>query len=101
MTESDLNKFGRTKADADDKIPLDFKYVKSNVNDVTYDNFKDCYEAIRKGKTSASDEVKKVYEDVTNDPGFQTGIQFINFFETEYACSGVCKSALFFYQLSL
>ncbi len=72
MSESDLNKFGRTKETKDSMVPLEFRYVEQN--EKTYDNFKDCYEAIRKGQTSATDAVKDTYSDIANDAGFQTGI---------------------------
>ena len=76
-------------------VPLDFRYVVQN--EATYDNFADCYQAIRSGATTVDDDVKQNYIQITEDPGFQTGIQFIDFFEQAYECSGVCKNALFFY----
>jgi len=79
--------------------PLVFSFESNN--EQQYDNFQDCFVAIQKGTVNVDPDVKKEYENITNDPGFQSGIQFVNFFETNYQCSGVCEQALFFYQLKL
>lgn len=90
MSESDLNQFGRTKEEyADNMTPLVFSFESNN--EQQYDNFQDCFLAIQKGTVNVDPDVKQAYDDITNDPGFQSGIQFVNFFETNYQCSGVCE----------
>lgn len=48
MSESDVNKFGRTHLDqADNMVPLVWVYVETNED--VYDNFLDCFNAIEAG----------------------------------------------------
>lgn len=96
MTEADVNKFGRTHADRHDNF-MPFHWVLPSDNEKTYDTFQECFAAIEGGTANVEDSIKKEYREITEDPFFQTGIQFINYFENEYECSGTCKEALFFY----
>lgn len=67
MSESDLNKFNRTKANAAEYIPLDFVSASAPRS---YDKFKDCYEEIRSGKATVNKEIKDAYNEIAKDPAF-------------------------------
>ena len=53
-------------------IPLDFRYVETT--DKTYDKFTSCYDDIKNGKISVATDVKSKYDEIGDDPSFQTGI---------------------------
>lgn len=73
MSESDVNKFGRTHLEqADNMVPLVWVYVDSNED--VYSNFLDCFSAIEKGTAQVQDSVKEEYKKIGEDPKFETGV---------------------------
>jgi hypothetical protein len=37
------------------------------------------------------------YQDLAKTKTFQTGLKFLEFFEQQFKCSGICKTALFYW----
>lgn len=73
MSESDVNKFGRTHLEqADNMVPLVWVYVDNNED--KYDNFLECFNAIEKGTAQVQDSVKEEYKKIGEDPKFETGV---------------------------
>ena len=67
MSESDLNKYNRTKTGGSEYIPLNFLDANAGRS---YDTFKACYEEIRSGKANVNPEIKDTYTKISNDPAF-------------------------------
>jgi len=69
-----------------------------------YTTFKECFEDLKEGKRDTSqvpeEEVEK-YKQLYESDEFNTAIGFIDYFEDEYECSGICSEAMFFYTLPL
>lgn len=68
MSESDLNKYNRTKYSDANYIPLLF--LSQSAGSRSYDTFKDCFEDIKSGKVVSSQQIKDAYNQISKDPKF-------------------------------
>ena len=67
MSESDLNKFNRTKTGGSEYIPLNFLSANAGRS---YDTFSECFEDIRSGKARVDQEIFDAYTKISNNPAF-------------------------------
>mmetsp|Transcript_1748 Transcript_1748/g.2447 ORF Transcript_1748/g.2447 Transcript_1748/m.2447 type:complete len:169 (+) Transcript_1748:503-1009(+) len=98
MPEHELNFVGRTSyAQSSLYIPFDF----SGEAAVIYRKFRDCYKDILAGRTSRVQPELAEFRNRFEEQNLDLAIDFANYFEEQYNCSGICKSALFYYSLSV
>ena len=67
-----------------------------------YDSFEQCVDDIRAGnkKIVPQEKVDELNE-IFAKPETQQGLQFIEYFEKNYQCSGICETAMFYYTLNM
>ena len=75
--------------------PFDF----SGEGGVIYRKFADCYRDILDGKTSRVQPELAKFRNRFEEGNLSLAIDFANYFEEAYGCSGICKAALFYYSL--
>ena len=62
-----------------------------------YDKFADCYKDILYGLTPRVLPEIEEFEERWKDDSLSLAIDFANYFEDLYKCSGICESPLFYY----
>ena len=98
MPEFELNKVGRTAFSQSVLYePFDF----SGQGAVIYRKFNDCYKDILTGETSRVQPELAEFRNRFEENNLDLAIDFANYFEEQYLCSGICRSALFYYSLSI
>ena len=96
MEEQSLNAIGRTKLKTSTLYtPFDF----SGEGAVIYNNFASCYKDILAGKTSRVQPELAKFRNRVEENQLDLAIDFANYFEEAYKCSGICTSAIFYYSL--
>ena len=67
-----------------------------------YSNFEECVDDIRAGnRPEVPEEEVEKYNKIYEKKETKQALQFIEYFEKNYQCSGVCESAMFFYTLPM
>lgn len=69
-----------------------------------YKTFQDCFADIVEGNRDIeqiSEEEVAEYKATYDSEEFKAGMGFIEYFEGQFTCSGVCESSLFYYTLPL
>ena len=78
--------------------------VMSIYNITAYSTFKDCFNDLRSGKRN-SDQVSeakvKEYQELYDRDEYQQAMNFIEYFEDSFTCSGICEQSLFYYTLPM
>lgn len=98
LPEYELNAVGRTGyAQSALYVPFDF----SGEGGVIYRKFSDCYKDILAGETSRVQPELAEFRNRFEENNLDLAIDFANYFEAEYNCSGICVGALFYYSLSV
>ena len=98
MPEHELNLVGRTGfAQSSLYVPFDF----SGTGAVIYRQFSDCYKDILSGETSRVQPELAEFRNRFEENNLDLAIDFANYFEEQYGCSGICRSALFYYSLPI
>lgn len=96
MDEHFLNQIGRTKlATSALYTPFDF----SGEGAVIYKNFASCYKDMLAGKTSRVQPEVAEFRNRFSENQLDLAIDFANYFEEAYKCSGICTAAIFYYSL--
>ena len=96
--EHELNAVGRTSfAQSALYEPFDFSGEAATI----YRKFRDCYKDILRGNTSRVQPELAEFRNRFEENNLDLAIDFANYFEEQYKCSGICKSALFYYSLSV
>jgi hypothetical protein len=96
MTESELNKWKRTKvvgAAFQDTANNTRIFTTTTAGAIRFSKFKEC-----------SDYLMDFTDKPANSPPestIETGVKILGYFENKYTCSGICNSSLFFYTLDL
>lgn len=75
--------------------PFDF----SGEGAVVYQEFKACYKDILAGRTSMVQPEVAKFRNRWSESQLSLAIDFANYFETTYRCSGICEAAIFYYAL--
>lgn len=114
LDDNMLNSYGRTKYPRGTGSNSDLRWdasgnirlYQADASTKAYSNFAECANLILDAKEAEEqkagyDATNSPYKDVPSRKTIETGVSLLSFFESKYACSGVCESALFFYSLDL
>ena len=99
MDEDVLNRINRTKFKISTAGYTEFDF--SGEGAVVYWKFSDCYRDILSGNTSRIQPLQAELRDRWKENQLGLAIDFANYFENEYKCSGICESAIFYYALEI
>ena len=99
LPEDELNALGRSGLKVSTQGYTEFDF--SGTGAITYRKFSDCYRDIRNGRTSRVQPEQSEFRDRWAESKLGLAIDFANYFEETYKCSGICESALFYYALDI
>ena len=99
LDEEYLNKIGRTGLKISTQGYTEFDF--SGEGAIVYRKFSDCYKDILAGKTSRVQPEVAEFRNRWKENQLSLAVDFANYFETTYQCSGICESAIFFYALEV
>lgn len=102
MTEEEKKTFKREAA-------WDFSGTGLPVSKTTFTSFAQCMqyyldEAAKESKAGEDAELQekaKAYKDMAGKEAYKRAQKFVEWFESQYKCSGLCKVGYFYYSLSL
>ena len=67
-------------------------------NSTSFNTFTACWDSFLAGNSTIVDKTDvKQYQAVAEESAFKTGVKFIKFFESQFKCSGLCRSSLFYW----
>ena len=99
IDEEELNSIGRTGLKISTQGYTEFDF--SGQGSTIYRKFSDCYSDINAGRTSRVQPEKTQFRNRWEENQLSLAIDFANYFEQTYNCSGICESALFYYALDV
>ena len=99
MDEVDLNSIGRTSLEISTQGYTSFDF--SGEGATVYRKFSDCYRDILTGNTSRVQPEVTEFRNRWRENQLSLAIDFANYFEQTYFCSGICESAIFYYALDV
>lgn len=99
MDEDVLNRLGRTSLRISTQGYAEFDF--SGQGATIYRKFSDCYRDILSGNTSRVQPEVAEFRDRWEENQLSLAIDFADYFEEAYKCSGICESALFYYALDV